>query len=62
MRFLKTMKSVPEELKLDETKDKNLALNCYDIYQSRQSECQKLVMNEELKKREKLDKLLNNHY
>jgi hypothetical protein len=56
------MKSVPEELKLDETKDKNLALNCYDIYQSRQSECQKLVMNEELKKREKLDKLLNNHY
>ena len=31
MRFLKTMKSVPQELKLDETIDKNVSLNCYDI-------------------------------
>ena len=35
MRFLKSLKSVPLELKLDETKDKNVALNCYDISCSR---------------------------
>lgn len=39
MRFLKSMKSVPPELKLDENKDKNLALNCYDIANIRNNEC-----------------------
>lgn len=39
MRFLKSLKSVPSEFKIDENKDKNLALNCYDIASNRQSEC-----------------------
>ena len=62
MRFLKSLKSVPQELQLDETKEKNIALNCYDIACNRQSDCQKSVVKEEMIKRQKIDKLLNTHY
>jgi hypothetical protein len=41
MRYLKSLKSVPQELKLDENKEANIQLNCYDIACKRQSECQK---------------------